>query len=191
MSARVYLAGPDVFLPDPIGRAAALKAICRQYGLHGVSPLDDYEAGPGQGRQEAGRIARHNEAHIRASNAIIANLTPFRGPGADAGTVYEIGFGRALGLPVFGWSTVADDYATRVRQLSGSTPSQDASGLAIEDFGLYENLMISCALAENGMVTADSDERWHDLAPFEQCVAQAAISLGSLHRPRLVGSATA
>ena len=27
-----------------------------------------------------------------AADAIIANLTPFRGPGADAGTVYELGY---------------------------------------------------------------------------------------------------
>ena len=26
------------------------------------------------------------------ADAIIANLTPFRGPGADAGTVYELGY---------------------------------------------------------------------------------------------------
>ena len=27
-----------------------------------------------------------------AADAIIANLTPFRGPSADAGTVYELGY---------------------------------------------------------------------------------------------------
>jgi nucleoside 2-deoxyribosyltransferase len=37
---RVYLAGPDVFLPDPHGRAAVRKAICARHGLSGISPLD-------------------------------------------------------------------------------------------------------------------------------------------------------
>jgi len=33
-----------------------------------------------------------NEAMMIQADAVIANLTPFRGPGADAGTVYELGF---------------------------------------------------------------------------------------------------
>ena len=40
---RVYLAGPDVFVPDAAGRAAALKSICARHGLIGVSPLDLFE----------------------------------------------------------------------------------------------------------------------------------------------------
>ena len=94
---RVYLAGPDVFLPLPLLRAAAMKRICDRYGLEGVSPLDPV---PGLADDPGGDpscIARRNEAHIRGSDAILANLTPFRGPGADPGTVYEVGFGRALG----------------------------------------------------------------------------------------------
>ena len=43
---RVYLAGPDVFLPDPTARAAALKAVCARHGLIGVSPLDEMSGSP-------------------------------------------------------------------------------------------------------------------------------------------------
>ena len=42
---RVYLAGPDVFLPDPLARAATLKAICARHGLVGISPLDALDGG--------------------------------------------------------------------------------------------------------------------------------------------------
>ena len=48
------------------------------------------------------KIAMRNETHIRSCQAVIANLTPFRGPSADVGTVYEVGFARALGLLIFG-----------------------------------------------------------------------------------------
>ena len=43
------------------------------------------------------QIFRGNEAMMNEADAVIANLTPFRGPGADAGTVYELGLhgGRA------------------------------------------------------------------------------------------------
>ena len=37
---RVYLAGPDVFLPDAAAWLERKKAICAGVGLTGVSPLD-------------------------------------------------------------------------------------------------------------------------------------------------------
>jgi nucleoside 2-deoxyribosyltransferase len=40
MILRVYLAGPDVFMPDPAERAAAMKQVCARHGLLAISPLD-------------------------------------------------------------------------------------------------------------------------------------------------------
>jgi nucleoside 2-deoxyribosyltransferase len=181
---KVYLAGPDVFLPDPMGRADAMRRICRANGLCGVSPLDPL---PGEVCDPASladpyAIARRNEAHIRNCDAILANLTPFRGPGADPGTVYEVGFGRALGRPVFGYATAGTDHGARVRALPGSTATRDAAGLAIEDFGLFENLMIACGIeASGGFVLAEElDDRWGDLSVFERCVAAAARTLATM-----------
>jgi nucleoside 2-deoxyribosyltransferase len=180
MPPRVYLAGPDVFLPDPVGRADAQKRICATLGLLGISPLDALEGEPSAwvSLPEAHRIARRNEAHIRGSQAILANITPFRGPGADAGTVYEIGFGRALGLPVFAYTYALDDYAVRVRATAGAGAARDGDGLLIEDFGLAENLMIACAIEEaGGTITRLAGAPWESLAAFELCAAQAASVL--------------
>jgi nucleoside 2-deoxyribosyltransferase len=177
---RVYLAGPDVFLPDPLAHAAAQKRICAGLGLLGVSPLDALDGEPSawQALPEAHRIARRNEAHIRSSQAILANITPFRGPSADSGTVYEIGFGRALGLPVFAYTAASDDYATRIRALTGSDVLCDAEGLSIEDFDLAENLMIACAIQESGgAITQLAGAPWASLAAFERCAEAAAAFL--------------
>ena len=38
-----------------------------------------------------------------AADAIIANLTPFRGPSADAGTVYELGYMAGRGKLCLGY----------------------------------------------------------------------------------------
>ena len=164
MALRVYLAGPDVFFPDPLGRFAAMRRVCAQHGRAGVSPLDPLGGEPGS---DAASIARRNEAHIRNCDAILANLSPLRGISADPGTVYEVGFGRALGLPVFGYATVAADYASRARALPGSRAAHDADGLAIEDFGLFENLMISCGITESGgfMLAEDAPGGWQAGAP--------------------------
>ncbi|MCC7187063.1 MAG: nucleoside 2-deoxyribosyltransferase, partial [Acidobacteria bacterium] len=187
---RVYLAGPDVFLPDPRARAAALKAICTRHGLDGISPLDPLAGGdpPGwAGLPEPYRIARRNEAHIAGCDALVANLTPFRGPSADAGTLFELGFMRALGRPVFGWSNCATPFAARTRAAFATTADtdgtcRDAEGLLVEDFpALSDNLMIDGAIAAAGGTLVIRDlprgEAWASLAAFEACIAAVAAVL--------------
>ncbi len=186
---RVYLAGPDVFLPDPVARGVALKAICARHGLTGVFPLDVPAVQPASwaGLPEWRRIALCNEAHIRACDALIANLTPFRGPSADVGTVFELGFMRALGRPVFGWSATAEPFADRTRRLypthrDGSV-WRDAEELTVESFGCNDNLMIDGAvLASGGTLEVDDlppERRWTDLGLFERCVVRAAAVLAT------------
>jgi nucleoside 2-deoxyribosyltransferase len=187
---RVYLAGPDVFLPDPLARAAAMKQLCARHGLVGVFPLDDLAGGDPPdwaALSEAHRIARRNEAHIAGCAALIANLTPFRGPSADAGTVFELGFMRALGRPVFGWSNCATPFAARSRahvtaiaQPDGTW--RDGEAMLVEDFsGMADNLMIDGAIAASGgsLVRGDlpRSAAWTSLAAFEACVALVAARL--------------
>ncbi len=174
---RVYLAGPDVFFPEPVMWAARRAAICRAQGLVPVSPLDPVEEPASWAAlPEADRIARRNEAHIQACDAVIANLTPFRGASADAGTVYEVGFARGLGRPVFGYTNTAAVLADRSRAIAGGTGTHDAQGLQIEDFGLHENLMIDSAVREAGVLIVQ-DGAWDDLAAFTACVAAARQAL--------------
>src|SRR5271167_1308460 len=147
---RVYLAGPDVFLPDPGAWLERKKAICAGFRLTGVSPLDPlmHEPAAWTALPEWRRIALRNEAHVRSCAAIIANLTPFRGPSADVGTVYEVGFARGLGLRVFGYATVTAAFLDRtLASIGGGHQTQDGSwwdadGLLVEQFGLFDNLMI-------------------------------------------------
>jgi nucleoside 2-deoxyribosyltransferase len=84
---KIYLAGPDVFLPDAVGIGRRKAEICAHHGVTGLYPLDnDIDLlAPDASLQ----IFRGNEAMMNEANAVIANLTPFRGPGADAGTVYD------------------------------------------------------------------------------------------------------
>jgi len=100
---KIYLAGPDVFLPDAIEIGRRKAAICARHGVSGLYPLDNAVDLAAAGASLA--IFEGNEAMMDAADAIIANLTPFRGPSADAGTVYELGYvaGRGklcLALPI-------------------------------------------------------------------------------------------
>ncbi|WP_428490055.1 nucleoside 2-deoxyribosyltransferase [Rhodopila sp.] len=182
---RVYLAGPDVFLPDPIAWMQRKKAICAGFHLVGVSPLDDLPDQPPDWLvlPEWQRIALRNEAHIRSCAAVVANLTPFRGPSADVGTVYEVGFARGLGLKLFGYATVSADLLDRTQSLVGARQQpegtwRDADGLLVEQFGLFDNLMIEAAInGSGGALVRDDQDRWRDLSVFERCVQLAAQAM--------------
>jgi len=180
---RIYLAGPEVFLPDAGALADAKRALCARHGATGVFPTDPVLCPEADGTDEDWlAIYLRNEAHIRGADALIANLTPFRGPSADAGTVYELGFMRALGRPVAGYANTAVPFEPRTRAFLGDAARpregggwEDAEGLHLESFGLHDNLMIDGGLRAAGgvLVTRDVPEagRWHDLAAFEAALA--------------------
>jgi nucleoside 2-deoxyribosyltransferase len=183
---RVYLAGPDVFLPDAVAWMERKKAICASVRLIGVSPLDalPHEPADWAALPEWRRIALRNEAHIRSCAAIVANLTPFRGPSADVGTVYEVGFARGIGLKVFGYATVSTGFLDRtLSSIGGGRQAANGSwwdpeGLLVEQFGLFDNLMIEGGItASGGTLIRDNQDRWHDLTVFERCAQEAARSL--------------
>ncbi|MFT9361396.1 nucleoside 2-deoxyribosyltransferase [Acetobacter okinawensis] len=162
----VYLAGPGVFRPDARAHGAALVASCARAGLRGLYPLDadlnpQAHASP---TALATAIARANMALIRQSCAVIADLTPFRGPNVDDGTAFEIGYAHALGLPVFGYASTATpmaSYPERVLACGGSMDRVmrdghatlvDDNGMVVEDFGLPVNLMIATVLGDCGTI---------------------------------------
>jgi nucleoside 2-deoxyribosyltransferase len=147
MNRRVYLAGPDVFYPDAAERATKLKALCRARGLEGVFPLDSgiRLLQPLEQAENGYRIYRANIKLIESCFAILANISPFRGPSVDAGTAFEIGFGAASGLDVVAYTTDKSDYKTRV----------EPDGLLIEDFSMVDNLMIHAATGGNIYTTPE------------------------------------
>ena len=99
---KIYLAGPDVFLPDAVEIGRRKAAICARHGLTGLYPLDN--AVDLSAADASLAIFKGNEAMMDAADAIIANLTPFRGPSADAGTVYELGYMAGRGKLCFAYS---------------------------------------------------------------------------------------
>jgi len=169
---RIYLAGPEVFLPDPLAFGAAKKEICIRHGMTGVFPLDAPAPMP-SGPPDWRRIHAANEAHIQGCNVLVANLTPFRGVAADPGTVFELGYMRGLGRPVFGYTHHPANYRERVGGARGADGRwHDADGLEIEDFGLAENLMLEGAILASGgvLLRAETARGWEDLALFERCL---------------------
>lgn len=178
---RVYLAGPEVFLP-PGGRDAVAEGkrqICEEHGLEGVFPgapdQDPHQPGP----VRAAAFFDVLVGEIDGCVAGIANLTPFRGPSADVGTVWEVGYLIGQGKPVVGYTNVAEPYGARAAALDQ---------LLVEDFDLMDNLMVDRGvLRSNGGVAVvrsavghtDPERVLADLAGFRRCAEALALLLSA------------
>ena len=174
-----------MFLPDALDIGQRKRDICERHGLTGVYPLDN--AVDLSARDASLQIFRGLEAMMDAADAIIANLTPFRGPGADPGTVYELGYMAGRGKLCLAYCNDPAPYAERVARLTKVMRTSDnrlidGDGLTVEDFGLPDNLMMIHALDLHGSPLVVPRNRpedvWHDLTPFEACVRLAAGKSG-------------
>eukprot|EP00756_Hemistasia_phaeocysticola_P061501 Hpha_TRINITY_DN4978_c0_g1::TRINITY_DN4978_c0_g1_i1::g.51508::m.51508 len=203
MPPKVYLAGPDVFRADALEIAAKKKKICTEYGLVGMFPLDNCIDLSGMDGRKAGlTIAEANEQLMRSADACIANMTPFRGPSMDVGTAFEMGFMRAQGKPVHGYTQSADSFAERTkawclkhhgkphreRPDAGRPVVEDHDGNEIESFeSLHDNLMLDGAVAASVNSPLEiGKEDGHDmgspaaLEPFRRCCQVLSAELGRL-----------
>ncbi len=141
---KLYLAGPGIFRADAKAYGENLKAECRRYGFEGLFPLDP-EVDADTPREMAAIIRAANLKLLRQSDYVIADLSPFRGPEPDSGTVWEVGFACALGKPVIAYSTDLRSQREKTIELLGlpADANTDQQGMKIEDFSLSHNLMFA------------------------------------------------
>ena len=173
---KIYLAGPDVFFREPLARGQQLRARCAAFGFDGRFPMDatlppadepsgveananahtstaspDVETALPPTPSSALRIYRANIALLRGCDAVMANLQDFRGKEPDSGTVFEVGYAVALGLPVWGYGAPA---APIIDQIPHDAAGRDNEDLQVEDFALPRNLMLACSIR---IVEGDAD----------------------------------
>jgi nucleoside 2-deoxyribosyltransferase len=186
MALKIYLAGPDVFLPNAREVGRQKVELCRAFGFEGLFPLDN-EAEVGG---DAFSIFRGNCALMRRADIGVFNLTPFRGPSADPGTVFELGFMFSKRKSVYGYTSDPRSYLDRVAATLSATDAgggpRDRDMFAVENFGLPDNLMIVAAIEEaGGEVSAMAEPRSGANAPslaaftaFEACLEIIRERLG-------------
>ena len=143
----LYLAGPDLHYPDSGELLARKRLVCAAAGLTARRAGDEVSLSGRGGELQAREAYAGALANLRASDAVIANLTPWRGPGCDPATAFEVGFASALGKPVLAYLNVEDEadaeYRARVEAWLGGTPDaagvwRDPDGSAVEDLDLPE-----------------------------------------------------
>jgi nucleoside 2-deoxyribosyltransferase len=172
----VYLAGPDVFLPEYAEVGRAKQAICARYGLEGHYPGDGADVTGLPLDEQARALFEGCVEMMGVCVAGLANLTPFRGPSADVGTAFEMGYLFGRDCPVFGYTSEVVDYTSRVTD----------DEIHVEAFGLADNLMLEGPMMRRGTVVVRAAEpgRWPlaALTAFEIAAQIAALELGTIER---------
>lgn len=176
---RIYLAGPEVFLPDPLHQGEEKKAILRDlcaknrwpFTLSGLYPMDNDIDEFRDDPQTAQRIYHANLELMDRADAIAANMVRFRGPSMDVGTAFEMGYMASQRKPVFGYYEAAPFYGEAEHALSfqervshywgtdQQDPNRDKDGQYIENFGLTDNLMMVGAHTDTGFAMAENFEQ--------------------------------
>jgi nucleoside 2-deoxyribosyltransferase len=177
---KIYLAGPEVFLPS-FGNDvfAAKKAMCTDFGFEGVSPMDGDVSLEGLSPFAQGiAIYRGNLVHMNGCDAVIANMTPFRSVSMDPGTAFEMGYMAAVGKVVLGYTHVTSAFHHRsARYIEHGRPDlleTYSAGTSVERFGMPDNLMMVGAVDVSGFAVREVDvpagEELTSLAGFRLCL---------------------
>lgn len=183
---KIYLAGPEVFLPN-FGKAIfdAKKAMCREFGFEGVSPMDgelELDALPPFAQGIA--IYRGNLGHMRGCDAVVANMTPFRGVSMDPGTAFEMGFMMATGKRVLGYTHITSAFHHRSRRYYEHGRSDllemYSAGTSFERFDMPDNLMMVGAVHHGGFrvqqIEVPADAELTSLDGFRLCLQELAAA---------------
>ncbi len=147
----VWLAGPHRLHPAATALGEAKRGLCAAAGFTAVGLDDRGDDDAERGELRAREVYAEVMAAVRAADALVADLSPFRGPGPDAGAAFEAGVAAALGKPVAAYMNVASEaeaeLSGRVEAWIGAQPDpagawRDADGWRIEDLGLPETALL-------------------------------------------------
>ena len=182
MKKKIYLAGPDVFLPNAKAVLAAKKAMCAAYGFEGLSPMDtelNDKANVDPTVEVAMKIYQFDASLMKQADAILANMEPFRGPSMDTGTAFEMGYMDALDKPIIGYSNNLRPYKEKYTAFNAHYFGRPYQGKdyqdpfsIVEDFSLVDNLMMVQSVRKQGIEILPS---------FEEALRTAAILVQPCH----------
>jgi len=178
---KLYLAGPEIFLPNATQNAGKQRDLCHKYGFIPLHPMDNNLDPGNRDMETARRIYLADIEQIKRCDIIVANCNGFRGVCMDDGTAYELGHGNALGKPSYGYireltplgkRTVRDYPCQKSDGVDASSADIDQDGyLVADDFGTSINLMMQCGMLHQNGRLIEGD--------FEACLAALRADLDS------------
>ena len=142
---KVYVAGPDVFLPNYNDIMITQWEIVKKFNLDNkielVFPVEsEVNLDEIKSLYKKGLAIRDgNKNLIKSCDCVIANLSPFRSLEPDVGTSFEVGFASALEKSVYVYTVNKDEM---IKKYSGKN-SKIAENTSVENFQMPFNLMLS------------------------------------------------
>ncbi|CCW72219.1 unnamed protein product [Phytomonas sp. Hart1] len=127
---KIYISGPEVFLPDE--GATYYNKEGEFLTAKQVIPMNWLD----NKVSRALNIRNADIALLEESDAIIADLSPFRSHEPDCGTAFEVGYAAARRKQILVYTS---DLRSMTEKYGGT---KDADGLTVEDFSLPFNLML-------------------------------------------------
>jgi nucleoside 2-deoxyribosyltransferase len=170
---RAYLAGFECFMHDRYDVGERMKEACRRYNFEGIYPPD---IAPGLGElseADANDIYtssafyfERDQLHIRNSNMVIANFSPFHGHEPDSGTVFEAGMSYGLGYDCYCFTSDGRPLIERISCVKGTDGVyRDIEGYIVENYGFQLSHKLASCMK---VVVGD----------FEAAAKFAAVDLG-------------
>ncbi len=171
----VYLAGPEVFLPDPIGAGITKKQKIEElnqnqgwpFRLVGLYPMDNEISDFKPDFVTGIKIYDANIDLMDKADFITANMVRFRGPSMDVGTAFEMGYMAGVDKPVFAYYDAVPFYGeaelpglyrdkVKAHYPVSNDGEHDVHGQSIENFQMADNLMMIGAMqSANGVIARD------------------------------------
>lgn len=144
---RVYLCGPDVFRPAEKALIPRQRIICERLGLKAVAPLDGCRSLAGLSKAETAKVIfDHCLRNIQSCQALLVDISPFRGLHMDPGSSMEVGYAHALGKPMAAYGA-GGDLVERIGVARTDVGLVDSEGCVVEDLAQPENIMIALAMS--------------------------------------------
>jgi len=160
----VYLADFEMFLPTCEETVRYWKKTCDRYGLIGLFPGEGDPVEPGDNYWQ--RVFQHDVNWMEYSDMCIAQLDDWRGHEPDSGTLFELGYFVAKGLPSYGFYTGGKKLIEReIPKTEEEDGWYDENGYLIEDKGsCFDNILSLVKIADSfeevcQMIRKDFDEQ--------------------------------
>lgn len=168
---KIYLAGPEIFLiKKDIDINEEKRKICRKYNLKPIIPTDGLKTDKGKSEELAKSIFNHCIKNIDESDLLLANITPFRGTSADAGTAFEIGYALGTNKKIVSYTNNNKSILRRIQTIDNiniyNDLKLDSNNYFIEDFNKQDNLM----LTESSTLLVYDNNDIFNLETFEKTI---------------------
>jgi len=150
----IYIAGPECFYTGGVNHLNAMRRLAEANGFSVSLPNDaPLQLNHADLRKNADAIFQNCANSINRSTAILCDLEFYRGPEADAGSVFEIGMAYARGIACYGYTRDKRDMKWKYQglELKGGLP-YDRKGRVLPywDLPFSPNVVGSTKIVEGG-----------------------------------------